>query len=515
MAVRRRGLMAEILGGLTLVMIAATAVLAVMLSRHHEEEQRELLARALSLEALSVGPPRALVSDLVWWRVGRDGRAMPWGAHGASLDPDSRTIALRALEVGAPLLSGGTIFGDVRFAMPIARGAEAAVARVPAAALPGGGAAGRLVALAILLADAVIFIGFGASLLRERIVVPLRRLGAAARRIADGEGGARLPVEGARETAEVAVAFNEMSDALEARTEALEKAVAELRGTNRELREAQAGLARAERLAAVGRLSAGVAHEVGNPMGALLALLDLAGRDPGLSPASREHLRKAAAQVERVRKILRQMLDLSRSERREGVPLDLAAVAEETAALLRAQAGGRSIAVETSRADEAVPPALGDPAAVMQILLNLGLNALDAVAGRTEARIVLRVEPAILRRRAGDRDGTDAGARRSADAVACIVEDNGPGVRPDDRERIFDPFFTTRPPGQGTGLGLSSAALIAEELGGSLELEPSASGARFVLKLPAAACEAACEVRNELRRPEPRPLPRKERESQD
>jgi signal transduction histidine kinase len=489
--------MAEILGGLALVMIAATTVLGAMLAIHHDGQQRDLLARALAAESAAGPGAPTLVPDTIWWRVERDGRVQPREGYLEAIDPESLALARTAAEEGAPLLRMGPPWGQVRYAMPLAADGAVAVARLPAASLPGGGAAPRLVALAILAVDAFIFIAFGASLLRGRVVLPLQRLAAAARALAAGASDVRAPVGGARETAEVAIAFNQMTDALAARTEELEKAVADLRGANRELREAQAGLARAEKLAAVGRLAAGVAHEVGNPMGALLAFLDLAGRDPAISEASRQHLARAVAQVERVRRILRQVLDFSRPGRHDSVSFDAGRILEETAGLLRAQAHERGIAIET-RSEGTPPLALGDPAAVSQILLNLGLNAVDAVEGASEPRIELLLRPASLARRAGE-EAAPAAGRTAADAVECIVTDNGPGVAPEDAPRIFDPFFTTKEPGKGTGLGLSSALRLAEELGGTLELMPGSPGARFVLRLPAANPAAPCGVRTLLR----------------
>ncbi len=491
-----RGLMAEILGGLSLVMIAATALLATVLAMHYEAQQRDLLARALGVEAAAPAGGPSLASDAVWWQVTPGEAAVGRGAGTPPIDAESLRIAAAAGEAGSAILQAGSPWGEVRFAVPVAGGRRVAVARIPAAALPGGGAAPRLVVLVILLADAGIFIAFGASLLRGRVVVPLRRLAAAARALADGDGAVRAPVAGSRETAELATAFNEMTLALAARSDELEKAVVDLRRANREVRDAHAGLARAERLASVGRLAAGVAHEVGNPMGALLAFLELAGRDPGLSDASRGYLQRAGAQVERVRRILRQMLDFSRPEIRECVPFDLGVVAEETAELLQAQAERRSIALTVTREGEP-PAALGDPAAVSQILLNLGLNALDAVDGAADPRIGLRVRAAELRTRAGE-PRESARGRRRAGAVECEVSDNGPGVSEADRDRVFDPFFTTKPPGEGTGLGLSNALRLAEELGGTLELAAGVPGARFVLRLPAAQGEGDCGVRTGL-----------------
>jgi hypothetical protein len=505
--------MAEILGGLALVMIAATAVLGAMLAMHHEGQQRDLLARALGVEARAPAAGPGVAPDTVWWQLGEDESVRPRDGGAGPIDADSLALARSARESSSPLLQMGPPWGYVRFALPLGRDGRVTVARLPAASLPGGGAAPRLVALAILAIDAAIFIAFGASLLRGRVVLPLRRLAAAARALADGATDVRAPVGGARETAEVALAFNEMTAALAARTDELQKAVSDLRRANREVREAQAGLARAERLAAVGRLAAGVAHEVGNPMGALLAFLDLAGRDAGLSEASREHLARAGAQVERVRRILRQMLDFSRPGRHARVSFDLGAVMEETAGLLRAQAGRQGIRIETQR-EGIPPPALGDPGTASQILLNLGLNAADAVQGVAAPCIGLVVRPAVGGRARAGEPAAAAAARRTMNAVECVVFDNGPGVAAEDRERIFDPFFTTKAPGQGTGLGLSNALRLAEEIGGTLELAGDAPGAHFVLRLPAAGSEENCGVRTRVRGSDPTAGPELDSDSQ-
>jgi signal transduction histidine kinase len=340
------------------------------------------------------------------------------------------------------------------------------------------------------VADALIFTALGAVILRRRVIGPLQRLRHAAVALANGDAGARAPVEGTAEAAELGRAFNHMTDALEGRREALRKAVVELRDANEELRRARAGLDRAERMAAVGRLAAGVAHEVGNPIGSILALLELAARDCGTSEAARGHLARAAREGERVRVILRQLLDFSRPPGGSPVPVDLGAVAEETVALLRAQRRYAEIRFEVRPSGDA-PRAHADPGQVSQILLNLALNAADAVAGCPEPRVELLVRPALLRRRAGDPPGF-VPARRTPDGVECVVADTGRGIDEEDRERVFDPFFTTKPPGQGTGLGLASASRLAEEQGGALELvaPPEGLATAFALRLPAVRSEA-------------------------
>ena len=287
-----------------------------------------------------------------------------------------------------------------------------------------------------------------------------------------------------------------MTEALEKRTDDLAKAVAELRHTNRELRRTRAGLDRAERLAVVGRLAAGVAHEVGNPIGAMLAFVELASRDPGIAEASRSHLERASREGGRVRTILRQLLDFSRPARPAPVPLALAAVLEEARELVAAQKSHRCIRFETAAA-EGTPLAWADPGAVLQILLNLLLNAADAVQDAAEPVVRLELGPALLRSRAADGEGAGVAARAQADAIECRVSDNGSGIGEGDRERVFDPFFTTKPPGQGTGLGLSTALRLAEEMEGALLLvdPPAGFATSFALRLPSAPREGSGAVR--------------------
>lgn len=485
---RRAGLLAEVLASLALVMAAATGVLAVVLVAHHESAQRALLGAALAAEARAGSGHRPVVPGTQWWLVAPDGAARAREAGALAPDPGTLALADEARRAGAALLRTGGAGQPLRFATPVDATGAVAAARVPPEAAGRLIATPRRVALGVLLADAVIFTWFGVGLMRQRLVLPLRRLRDAAEAIAAGDAGARAPEEGARETAELAAAFNAMVAALAGRSEALAKAVGDLRAANQDLRRARAGLERAERLAAVGRLAAGVAHEVGNPMGAILAFLDLAARDAGLSEAGRSHLARAGREGERVREILRRLLDFSRPARGVAAALDLAAAAEETAALVRAQQRYAGVEIRVEARPDA-PRAWADPHAVAQILLNLVLNAADAARASAEPRVRLCVRGAGRARRAEDAPGSEA-ARRHPDAVECAVEDSGPGVAEEDRERIFDLFFTTKAPGEGTGLGLANAQRLAEENDGALELAASAAGAGgacFVLRLPAAA----------------------------
>ena len=461
-----RGVQAEVLASLALVMVTAIGLLTVFFFEAHAkhlDRLAPLLGRGLREEAAnSALAYRDVSASASWFRVGRSDTSRPHAVTGEVLGDAGLVLAAAVREQNKPLLQAGWPWQPIRFAMPLSGTAPGVVGvAVVQPSLEGW------IVLGLLLADVFIFTGLGAYLLRRRVVSPLRQLASAAKAIEESGPGHRLAVEGVKEVVDVAEALSDMSQALERRNSDLEKAIADLRSANASLERARDGLDRSERLAAVGRLAAGVAHEVGNPMGAVLAFIDLAGRGPELSEASRGHLRRAVEQGLRVRTILGQLLDFSRPPRPMRTELDLLAQAEQAVALVSAQRGYEGVTFEVSGG---AARALADESIVSQILLNLVLNAADAVAAAEGPRVYLALE-----------------VQTSGD-VTCRVEDNGPGVPGEDRQRIFEPFFTTKPPGEGTGLGLANALRFAEELGGSLACEDSAAlgGASFVLCLPAA-----------------------------
>ena len=494
---RRPGLQREVLGSLALVMGIATLVLVGLIVFHHERTLRATLGPALLAEARADGFGEPALPGTLWWERAPDGRFEGRRPRMREPDPETRRLAEEAARRGAALLELGGLGDAIRFAAPVRRRGSVAVARLPEETSRSLRA--RPLAIVGLLgaADLAVFSAFAALVLRRRVVRPLEELAAAARAVGAGDV-ARAPVGGPRETAEVARAWNEMTEALERRSDDLAKAVGELRAANAELRRTRAGLDRAERLALVGRLAAGVAHEVGNPIGAMLAFVELAARDTGLAEASREHLVRAGREGERVRRILRQLLDFSRPARPAPEPLELDNCAREAVRLVAAQRDHRDVRFEV-QCEPAAPLAFADAGVVLQILLNLVLNAADAVATAERPTIRLEVGRTALRARSGDAGAAATRARAQADAVECVVADNGCGIAETDRERIFDPFFTTKPPGQGTGLGLSTAARQAEEMEGALLLVDPPDGfvTAFALRLPVAVAPAAGGVRGD------------------
>jgi signal transduction histidine kinase len=472
---RGRGVQAEVLVSLALAMTTAIGLLAAFfLQAHaaHMDRLRPALGHALAAEAASsaVGITDT-VASATWFRVLPGEDRPPHALTGETLDEESLALAAVAREQGRALLQLGRPWEPIRFAKPVAGAMPGLVA---VAVLPPSMEGWVLAGL--LGVDALVFAWLGGYLLRRRVISPLRELARVARLIGEQGPGPRVAVEGVQEAVEVGEALSDMSEALERQSSDLHKAVAELRDANASLRRARDGLDRSERLAAVGRLAAGVAHEVGNPMGAVLAFLDLVGRDPQLSDASRGYLGRALEQCQRVRRILGQLLDFSRPPRPMPAEFDLGDAAEQAVSLVSAQSRYSGIDFTVQRAEGRAGRVVADESVVAQILLNLVINAADAVADREAPAIRLTVLS-----RSGPVDFEEPAS------VICSVEDNGPGVEPEDRRRIFDPFYTTKPPGEGTGLGLATALGLAEEMGGGLSCERprTLEGANFVLRLPA------------------------------
>jgi len=321
------------------------------------------------------------------------------------------------------------------------------------------------------------------------IVRPMEAVTQASERLAQGDMRVAVPVRGAAEVARLAVAFNAMATQLRAERLALERRVQELEQTTHELESARDQLVRSERLASVGRLSAGVAHEIGNPLAAILGLVEILRQDlddDDLAPSERrELLARVHKETERIRKTIRDLLDFSRQGPDAGdgpfggmdpsVWADLRGVVDDAMRLLAPQRDLQGVALEVRAPspESGRVAAVGAPDRLVQVVLNLVLNAADAVDGRGRVRLTLRP---------GDGEAP-------AKDVVLEVEDDGPGVDPQVAEHLFEPFVTTKPAGKGTGLGLAVSHTVARRLGGSLTVDrsPELGGARFTLRLPASS----------------------------
>ncbi|HEV2145900.1 MAG TPA: ATP-binding protein [Longimicrobiaceae bacterium] len=368
------------------------------------------------------------------------------------------------------------------------------------AALDGARALGAILLLAA--ADVAVFGVLGSHLVGRLVVRPLSEAADAATAIADGDYQRRVPPGESRETAALADALNRLTDQLLQDQTRLAENVRSLDETNRVLVATQRDLVQAEKLAGIGRLAAGVAHEVGNPLGALLgyaAVLRRRGVDEEL-------LGGVEREARRIDRIVRSLLQYARPHggAREREEVDLNASIRRVAALLREQ--GRLAEVELRlRLAEQLPPIHAVAHDVDQVFVNLFTNAEAAMEGRgtlTVHTVVRSFEPArrIPPRRADDPAGVDYshlrrprhGSHRDAqrleagdEIVQVLVADTGPGIPPEHVEAVFDPFFTTRQPGEGTGLGLAIVASTVTEFGGRVEVtSANGGGAVFALSFP-------------------------------
>lgn len=320
-----------------------------------------------------------------------------------------------------------------------------------------------LVLYAALSALGILVLSY--ALLTRLIVRPIGELTVAADRLARGVEGARAEPAGAAEIGRLAVTFNRMSADLSAERAALKARLSELERAHRELAQKDASLVRSEKLASVGRLAAGVAHEIGNPLTSILGLVDLLEQG-GLDEATeREFLRRIHAETDRIHRTIRGLLDFSRQGPDEAGSADVKAAVERAVALAGPQKDMRRVTLERRLPDAAVQARISEEHLV-QVVLNLLMNAADAIAG--EGSIAIDVE-------------VDEGH------VTVAVTDTGPGIAPEVRDKLFEPFVTTKPSGVGTGLGLAVCHSIAERAGGSIRAEsPESGGARFVMRLPRA-----------------------------
>lgn len=398
----------------------------------------------------------------------------------------------------------------------------------------------------LLAADLSILFVFGRAVLRRRLLDPMDRLVEDASRIAEGDYEHRVREGETLELQSLSRNMNAMADRLIRDQRDLAENVRSLDETNRELVEASEQVLRVARLASVGTLAAGIAHEIGNPLGAIMGYLDVARKRAGEWGDASGVLDDAAGEARRIDRIVQSLLDYARPPR-EGVgsvAVDPHALIPRVRSLLEAQGQLNGIDVSWSVAED-VSPLTADPHHLEQILVNLFLNAVDALDGRDDRTIECRVSEEtgegrlLVSRRRSDPPGTNYAHRRRTPAGRPIVEDdlthrtrrekvrilvlavadNGPGIPAEVIEQLFDPFFTTKEPGKGTGLGLSICARLVEGMGGRIRAENRpGGGAVFTVRIPHSSAPAdasespeARAVEESHRNPEPNSAAAEER----
>lgn len=313
--------------------------------------------------------------------------------------------------------------------------------------------------------------------LTRLIVRPVDALSRAAQRVLRGARELEVPTNTPRELGELGASLRTMTRHLRHEEEALRRQIEEVQRATDQLRSAQDTVVRSERLASVGRLAAGLAHEIGNPISALLGLQDLLLEGELTPEEQRDFVQRMKRETSRVHNILRDLLQFARPgvERPElAAPGDVGAAVDDTLALVAPQKAFHDVEIRRDIPPDLPTTRLGHEQLV-QVLLNLLMNAADACG--PGGRIALRAT--VLR------EGAD-------EQIELSVADTGAGVSPEMQRRLFEPFATTKEVGKGTGLGLAVSRGLVESVGGSLNLDASyTAGARFVMRLPSAGAPAA------------------------
>jgi signal transduction histidine kinase len=327
--------------------------------------------------------------------------------------------------------------------------------------------------IAVLTLALIFAVGFIVLLVtRFSVIRPIEDLVRRFREVGSRASVSRVPVRRNDEFGRMAREFNIMC-------ERLESVQASLQAEQAERRMVEARLRNAERLASIGRLSAGLAHEIGTPLNVIGGRAEALRRKLAGNDLADKHLGIITSQIDRIARIVRNMLDFARAREPRMSRMEVVPVFQRVLELL-----GQRLEESGIRAELVVPrelPAIqGDPDQIYEVFLNLAANALDAMPRGGE----LRVRGDLVRAVSPQHGGSPW------DFVAVAVEDTGAGIALENLDRIFDPFFTTKDVGRGTGLGLSVSYGIVQEHGGWIDVasEPG-RGTRLTVYLPCSRAE--------------------------
>jgi signal transduction histidine kinase len=276
----------------------------------------------------------------------------------------------------------------------------------------------------------------------------------------------------------LSTSLNIMLKRISADKEKLRSTVQSLEKANLELKKAQKEITRAEKLASVGRLSAGIAHEIGNPIGIVIGYLELLKQADITEDEKIEYIQRTEEEIERINTIIRQLLEVSRPSNSGRTVVAVHDLIHDMADVFRVQPLMSSIVLSLNLAAEQ-HTVWADPNQLRQVFLNILINAADAVTHEDKAAngrltICTRIE-----------NGTDPNTATSPGWLEISFTDDGPGIAEESLGNIFDPFFTTKDPGKGTGLGLAVSFMIIESLGGSMTgVSEEGQGTTMTISLP-------------------------------
>ncbi len=321
----------------------------------------------------------------------------------------------------------------------------------------------RQMLMAYFVLDFILLLGLGSFALSRIVVNPINRLLTATEKITGGQYGQRLNVSGSAEIARLATAFNEMASALNTKDIQVSEQMAALEQANSNLRLAREETLQTEKMASIGLLAAGMAHEIGTPLASIMGYAELSAGEQPDNDVIQDFARRITEDCFRIDRIVRGLLDFSRPRTPSGEFADVREVVVSTVDLLTRQGALKQLHLRMSIGDVLLP-ARCDQHQLQQVVLNVLLNSRDATPAN--GSITVRAE-------------------QVDDTIRLDVIDSGTGISEEALKHIFDPFFTTKPPGKGTGLGLAISARIIEGFGGRITVASKVGeGSCFSIWLP-------------------------------
>jgi signal transduction histidine kinase len=321
----------------------------------------------------------------------------------------------------------------------------------------------RLILIYVVLYGAVLA-GFGIYVLNRNVVAPVRSLRAATAGVAAGDLEPIGIAQGPGEISELADDFNSMIKALQASRAETAAHIKSLEEANQALRQARDEVVHAEKMASVGHLAAGMAHEVGNPLAAVIGYLNLLKGDLA-DLGQRDLIERSLLEAGRIDRLVRDLLDYAAPVRTSDEPFDPVEALRDAVALLANQGALEGVGV-IDRTPAGLPPVRMDRGHFLQVCVNLLINARDAMPSGGELAL---------------------GAALCGSELVLTLADNGAGIPAELLPRIFEPFYTTKDPGKGRGLGLAVCQRLISEAGGRIEVHSAAGdGSTFTIHLPVA-----------------------------
>jgi two-component system NtrC family sensor kinase len=310
-------------------------------------------------------------------------------------------------------------------------------------------------------------------LLQRKVYRPLRDLESGAAKISRGELEHEVPVRGSDEFARLASSFNAMRTALkqsrQGATDLIQTLESRVEERSKELSAARAEAAHSETLASIGMLASGIAHELNNPLTGVLTFTTLLRRKAQPGSQDAEDLDLVIGETRRCASIIKRLLDFAREKVPVKGPFDLNQLVRETVAFVERSASLRQVEITTAL-DPALPQAWGDGDLIKQVVLNILVNAEQAITGAGRVEVSTRLLPATA---------------TAAPQLEIAVRDTGCGIPAANLSHIFDPFFTTKEVGKGTGLGLSVSYGIVKSHGGAITVDSvEGVGSTFHILLP-------------------------------